>query len=456
VSRWRAVLFAALATGVGLLPLFGDPRQSPVTHAEWARLLIRALDLDPVMHPGSQASLAFSTLSWKESLRLPADQYTRADGVETAAGRVRAGEKGGETAYPLSVPRPGDYGVRVKVMGPADSTVQVEVAKTGEVAPVATFAVVPQTGLLWLDAGTTHLDPGNYSVSVLLAAGQTLEAVEVTPPCLQPIEPPGGWRAAAVATTGDVAVTAIEALRSEPELPPADTPILVAADAFQVVTPAAIPAAMAAQVQGQGLQASIMPLQALVFLDIPEDGLYTLASFGAEGNGQSWLADGCSKSVVCPSSATASGPGWHDLLTSQFTRGRHSLTVTLGQGASVGSLRLERKKATPEDYLATLRRIGCDPGPDGQPITRAKALETMSCIAQHRAELGNPFCGDILESGTTVAGGPGGAPFAQPPQIAGPAVPPPPAGPGQPPFGGTVPPLPPDVGTQPPASPTVP
>jgi hypothetical protein len=52
--------------------------------------------------------------------------------------------------------------------------------------------------MTWIDAGATHLDPGAYTASVLLPRGTTLEHVEVAPPCVMPIEPPGGWKAPAV------------------------------------------------------------------------------------------------------------------------------------------------------------------------------------------------------------------------------------------------------------------
>ena len=44
----RTLALAGVVAGAALLPLFGDPNASVVSHAEWARLLLRGLDLlDP-------------------------------------------------------------------------------------------------------------------------------------------------------------------------------------------------------------------------------------------------------------------------------------------------------------------------------------------------------------------------------------------------------------------------
>ena len=51
-----------------------------------------------------------------------------------------------------------------------------------EVTAVKAFPVVPSAVSGWIDAGTTHLDPGSYNAKVLLSAGAVLEKVEIAPP----------------------------------------------------------------------------------------------------------------------------------------------------------------------------------------------------------------------------------------------------------------------------------
>jgi hypothetical protein len=108
-------------------------------------------------------------------------------------------------------------------------------------------------------------------------------------------------------------------------------------------------------------------------------------------------------------------------MTAEFTSGRHYFTVNLAAGAVVERLRLERKKDSPADYLATIRRIGFDPGPDG-PITRDKAVDAMRFIEGRRKEVLAGPCGDVppLPSGDQPPLAP---PVIPPQQPASPVVP---------------------------------
>jgi hypothetical protein len=242
------------------------------------------------------------------------------------------------------------------------------------------------------------------------------------------VEPLGGWRAPDVATTADVAVTMLKALDLESELPPAAPPIDVYGTDFQLAGgPMATPAAASGS-EGFALRAGRGGLQAVVFVHLPEPGLYTVSVFGTEGRGQRWLADACQKSVVCAPRSPRPGPSWRILTTSQFTGGRHFFSVTLGEGGSVERLRVERRKESAADYLATLRRLTFDPGPDG-PVTRDKAVEAVRYLSARRRLVTDGPCGDVeLQRGPE--GLRTGAPFTEPPQIAGPVTPP--IAPGQP------------------------
>src|SRR5687768_1426738 len=131
----------ALAAVVGtavLLPLAGDSRTAPVTHAEWARMLLRALDMDDVVAQTATASQAFATLSWRNSLAFRADRYVRGQGVEAeGSGRVRVGPAGaGEVAYAVSIVRAGDYRLRARLAGDPASPVTAEFVRAGETAAV--------------------------------------------------------------------------------------------------------------------------------------------------------------------------------------------------------------------------------------------------------------------------------------------------------------------------------
>ncbi|HEY5908230.1 MAG TPA: hypothetical protein VIZ31_09305, partial [Vicinamibacteria bacterium] len=102
-DRLRLLVVTGFASA-SLLPLYGDPRPSPVTHADWARMVLRGLDLLDTTPLSEQASRIFATLSWKNSLAYRADRFTESAGVKVeGAGdsrRVEASAEVGEVAYP--------------------------------------------------------------------------------------------------------------------------------------------------------------------------------------------------------------------------------------------------------------------------------------------------------------------------------------------------------------------
>ena len=95
------------------------------------------------------------------------------------------------------------------------------------------FRIVPEGVPGWGVGGTAHLDPGVYATSILLPEGAALEYVEVAPPCVNPVEPAGGWQAAGITTAEDLAVTALRALDREDALAPAASPLEHEAADFQ-------------------------------------------------------------------------------------------------------------------------------------------------------------------------------------------------------------------------------
>jgi hypothetical protein len=214
-----------------------------------------------------------------------------------------------------------------------------------------------------------------------------LERVEVAPPCVSPVEPVGGWHATATTTAEDVAVTALRALDLESELPPADTPIEVPASAFEVDEHLA--GAAEAGFGGGALRAGPKGLRALVSVTLAEPGLYTVSAFGDPGAGQRWIADGCRKAVLCASAT----PGWRVVMSQAMSAGRHQLAVTLGDGAAIERLKIERKKDGASDYVGTLRRVGFDPGADGQ-VSRDKAVAAMGFVRDRVRERNSKMCGD--------------------------------------------------------------
>jgi hypothetical protein len=459
LASFKFWLLSTVVAAAVLVPLYSNPLSMPVTHAEWGRMLVRALDMEQALPARAQASLVFSLLSWKSSLAFAADQYATAEGVtlQTERGRrsLKAIDAGAEVSYPLAILRSGDYHLRLRLSGDPGAAVTTEISTPANPVPVHRFAAVSSTQVsTWVDVGSTHLDRGQYFATLALPQGAAIERVEVGPPCLSPVEPPGGWRATEAATPSDIAVTAIEALNLESQLPPADMPTEIPGSQFIVTAGSATLTAPAAALgpEATWLKAGPQGLRAMVVIDVTGDGLYTLETFGGTGRGQRWLADACRKAIVCPSAVEATLPEWREILTARFSVGRHMLAVTLAPRAVVQRIRLVRKKDGPEDYVAALRQLGFDVGQDAQ-VSRRVAVDAMDFVrARRRQMLGlDRFCGDTIDVGVPVniAQGPGAAALPPPvPPVVPPAVVPP-----APPVPPAVPPL---VPPQTPSSPITP
>lgn len=450
----RALWIVAALSVVALVPLYGDPRRSPVTHSEWARMMMRSLGLEDNLQSLENAEDIFDGLAWKAQRNLIASNYKRGTGVRKRGDFVDTGsETTGETAYDVAVIRTGDYNIRLRLRGDPDKPFQVEIRKDGQVDAAGTYR--PTGGgaeFVSVDLGWMKLEPGNHTLSVILPPGSSLESIQVSPPCLSPIEPLGGWRAPALTTDEDLAITMLQALEKESELPPADEPIELHTERFDILAPQS---RMGETKDASGmLTASFEGLHAIVYADIPVEGLYAVSALTTTGDGQTWIADSCRRADVCPEPDPS--PKWRTLLTSEFNVGRHSFAVLLTNGASVGRVRLQRLKTAPEDYVAALERVGFRVGSKG-PISRDKAREAMEWLRDRwKQKLGtDPAC-TIQAPVGRVAGAPG--------QVAGgltlttvtpPGVTPPTNPPTGPPVTPQLPPpLPPTE--QPPATPVLP
>jgi hypothetical protein len=451
-KRLHPALLASIGTLAAILPLRGDPRVAPVTHPEWARLLLRALEVPDAVRATPRASHAFAALSWKTSLAFRGDDFTASDRVQLAGeGNVVADAPSGEVTYPLSIVRPGDYRLRILAAGDPATPLTAEIRPYGQREAAATFDVAPAGVAGWLEAGTAHLDPGAYTASLVLPAGTRVEHVEVAPPCVNAVEPRGGWRPTAIVNATDLAVTALQAVDGESELPPAASPVEVPASAFQSDEPQML--TVDAGRPFVALHGGRDGLRAWAMFDLPEEGLYTLSVFGLKGAGQRWLTDHCLKAVLCPSPQEGQAEWWV-VTTAAMAAGRHAIAVNLGAGSSVERIRLERKKAGDEDYVATLHRLGFDAGPAGN-VTRAKAVDAMEWVRGRRRQSARVACGDVVpreDLQTQVASQAAGAT----PPGGGTTVPPggggTPGGPGTPPGRNPNVPLPSPLPSQPPGS----
>ena len=164
-GRLKTLVLAAVVAVAALVPLFGDPRSTPVTHPLWARMLLRSLDMTDAVRASTQASQVFATLAWRDSLSYPADRYLR--------GRGRAGARGGRPGGPR---RAGRARPRCPTPWPSRSPATTSCARGSRARrarprrprscrwrggpAVKSFTLLPAAETGWVFAGSTHLDPG--------------------------------------------------------------------------------------------------------------------------------------------------------------------------------------------------------------------------------------------------------------------------------------------------------
>jgi hypothetical protein len=400
VRVFRALGLLAGVAVVALLPLYGDVRPADlVTHPEWARMMLRGLELLRDA-PGinDTAAQAFATLSGRESRSWPAPQYVRAERVERfAAGgsdRIRPAGGIGQAIYAFGVARGGDYRLRLHLAAPGPA--EAEFTEAGSASVLRSFSVPAAATMGWVDAGSLHLDPGAYETTVLLPEGSSLEYIELQPPCVHPIEPRGGWKPTAIASTEDVALTVLQALDLESELPPAAPPLEFRGGDLKLEEGSR---AGTAASEG-GFRSGPKGSRVVLLVDIPETGLYSLSVFGTGTGGQRWLADGCRTCMICPNVDPVAR--WRDVLSGIFPKGQHYFSASLGPETTVERVKVEQKKDTSADYLATVARLGLELAASG-PITRDKAEDARRFLERRRSERERDLCGDILRPGTLVA-----------------------------------------------------
>ena len=157
-SLW---IVAALSAAV-LVPLYGDPRKSPVTHAEWARMMMRSLGFENNLERFETADAIFQTLAWKGQRDIPALSFKRGTGVVKRQSFVETAQQPGEAAYDLPILRAGDYNVRLRLRGAPDRPFQVEIRKDGLVDSVETFHPTGSgSNYVSVDLGWVRMAAGN-------------------------------------------------------------------------------------------------------------------------------------------------------------------------------------------------------------------------------------------------------------------------------------------------------
>ena len=177
-----------------LLPLYGDPRPSPVTHRN-GRAWCCAPSTSWSHGSGLGSGLAgFRHPLLEEQPSYRADRFMKGEGVVVGASGetpcVSKRHRGGRGRLPDRRGAGGDYRVRMLLSGdPAARRNRDPALGRGDAGEgLDRAAAAPQPA--WADAGTVHLDPGAYSATVLLPKGAP-RVRRVRSPLPEPHRAPG-------------------------------------------------------------------------------------------------------------------------------------------------------------------------------------------------------------------------------------------------------------------------
>ena len=220
--------------GVGLLLLvvlgtafgFAVAQSTVVTQAEWGVYMTQALRLDWNLPANPRSEDYLARLDWSNSIEFAASHMLDGSTARAAADGAVEGVPvvPAEALYEVATLRPGDYTFRVK-MGGGNAILKISEHEYELYQPDATSR--------WMDLDRVSLDSGAQPMSLMLIDGTRVETLGVTPPCMLPVEPSGGWRPLDTLIYGDMAETLDRALDLEKKLPEIGEPLRIRGEEFR-------------------------------------------------------------------------------------------------------------------------------------------------------------------------------------------------------------------------------
>ena len=400
--------------GVGLLLLavlgttalgFGIAQSTVVTHAEWGVYMAQALRLDWNLPPNPKSEHYLARLDWTYSIEFEASQMLEGS-------TARAGEDGAieavpgvpaEALYEIATLRPGDYTFRVK-MGGGGAILKVSDHEYELFQPEP----LPR----WMDLDRVPLDSGALPMSLMLIDGARVETLGVTPPCMLPVEPSGGWQPLATLTYGNLAETLARALDLEKKLPEMGDSLRIRGEEFRrtLVYPyeedaEPVDVSVTSALGDDDLfwlSAGPNIVSAVARFEVPEKGIYSIEARYFSSRPLRWNIDRCLRVVTCPLVPNQSGANRRSLAL-ELDAGEHEIEVTLPPGAKLDRIEVQRRDNSSEEYLRVASDQGFKLGDADGPVRRRDAVRAARRLADRFDTLSGTQCRDALIAMETVA-----------------------------------------------------
>lgn len=387
LSRAGIVLSVLVVLGIALG--YGIAQSTVVTQAEWAVYMAQGLGLDWNLPPNAKSNHYLERLDWTNGVEFQASQMLDGSTAMAAGDGTVASETGGpsEALYEVATLRAGDYGFRVKLGG------------GGAVLKVSDQAYEmyqPDASPRWVDLDRIPLNPGSHPMSLMLIDGARAESLGVTPPCMTPVEPTGGWSPLEPLTFHEMAVTLAKALDLERNLPELGDPISIRGEEFRktLVYPYNEEIADASEDDPYWLSSGGSIITAVAKFEVPEDGVYSIETRYISARPIRWAMDSCLRVVTCP--VTASQIGRRRSLALELDAGEHVLEVTLPPGAKLDRIDVQRRDGSSEEYLRAVEDEGFKLGNADDAVRRRDALRAARRLRDRFDKLTQLRCSDEL------------------------------------------------------------
>ncbi len=356
-------LLAILGVALG----FGVAQSNVVTESEWAVYLAQGLGLDWNMPPNAKSNHYLARLQWTNSIEFQATQMLEGSTASPSGdGSVCSTLPGpAEALYEVSMLRAGDYGFRVK-LGSGGALLRIA-DRTYELYQ-------PEAESRWLDVNRIRLSAGSHTVSLILPEGTRADALGVTPPCLLPIEPAGGWQPLEPLRFEQLAVTLAKALGLEQNLPATGDPIVVRGEEFVRTLEMFMEEELAPPSEAEPfwLSAGDSIVTAAARFQVPEKGIYSIEARYLSEHSVRWNVDSCLRVITCP--VVPSQAGKRRSLALELEAGEHEIEVTLGPGSRLDRIHVQRRDGSTSAYIGVVEAEGFKMAAADQHVLRRDAL----------------------------------------------------------------------------------
>jgi hypothetical protein len=210
-----------------------------------------------------------------------------------------------------------------------------------------------------------------------------------------PVEPAGGWQPLEPLRFDQMAVTLARALDLEKGLPALGDPITLRGESF--IRTLTIPVEQdLPPVEDEPFWLSAGPavVTAIARFEVPEAGIYSIEPRYLSDHSVRWNMDTCLRVITCPV-ATAQA-GRRRSLALPLEAGKHEIEVTLGPGAKLDRVDIQRRDGSAEAYIRVVEEEGFRMGEPSENVLRREALTAARRLRDHFLKFALTRCGDGL------------------------------------------------------------